>query len=365
MKIRARRIEAITGVAFVCASVAAYVALSFRPVTAQSSELLPILYPGNTTCSDLGYQLETRVQCPNGTCFKVPGYWRKHSEFGPASYDPTWSKLASGASTQFPFVRKPVTYHNVLWLNASGDPYWSLAQLYIAIQLNVLSGKTLPASINQAWSDSGKLLAKYSSGSIPNKSTDRAKASSLAGVLWKFLNAFTAVIPVGSSDSIRIVTDDNIVFDWTSTFVIDAVIVKGGPSANVYLYPGGAVSGTGLAAPLNLANNEPFDLGSVRFCYNQVATPTPTPTPTPTSTPTPTPTNTPTPTPTGTPTPTPTSTPTPTPTGTPTPTPTSTPTPTPTSTPTPTPTSTPTPTPTDTPTPTPTGTPTPTPTPAL
>jgi len=161
--------------------------------------------------------------------------------------------------------------------------------------------------------------------------------------------------------------------DWTSTFPILAVIVKGGPNANVYYYtPGGSLGDTGLVTPLN--NSQPFGLSHVEFCWNTDPTPTPTPTEpteppetvTETATPTPetpTPTNTPvTATPTNTPvTATPTNTPvTATPTNTPvTPTPTNTPV-TPTSTPqvpTPTP-EIPTPTP-EIPTPVPTATPEP------
>ena len=321
MTMRSRRVEITAVVICVCAAVGGYVALSLRAVAAQTVDPLPIVYVGNTTCRDLGYQLETKVECPNGGCFKVPGYWRGHSEFGPASNDPAWSKLPGGASTQFPFVASPTTYYDALGLNAQGDAYWTLAQLYISVQLNVLSGKTLPPAINQAWSASGKLLSKYDSGSIPQGSRDYGKALSLATAVARFLNTpFTGIIPVSSTDHISIATDDDIAFDWSSTFVIDAVIVKGGPSANVYVSSGGSVSGNDLTAPLNAANGEAFQLNSVRFCYNQVATPTPspTPTPTPTSIPTPTPAPTPTVGPTPTPAPTPTVGPTPTPAPTPT-----------------------------------------------
>ncbi len=157
-------------------------------------------------------------------------------------------------------------------------------------------------------------------------------------------------------------TADGPTFNWTSNIGVDAVIVKGGPNANVYNYSPEATSDTGLHAPVNSSNGQYFGLSHISFCYD-VDPATNTPTNTPTDTPTNTPTDTPTSTPTDTPTNTPTDTPTNTPTNTPTDTPTNTPTNTPTDTPTPTSTNTPTNTPTDTPTPTNTATPTDTPTP--
>jgi hypothetical protein len=163
------------------------------------------------------------------------------------------------------------------------------------------------------------------------------------------------------------------IFDWSATMGIDAVIVKGGPNANAYVYDPEAFGDDDLHAPLNPENGKYFGISHIEFCYDyDPATNTPTntatstitdtPTNTPTSTVTDTPTDTPTNTVTSTPTDTPTNTPTDTPTNTPTDTPTNTPTNTPTDTPTNTPTNTPTDTPTNTPTDTPTNTPTDTPT---
>jgi len=163
-------------------------------------------------------------------------------------------------------------------------------------------------------------------------------------------------------------------FDWLSDFGIDAVIAKGGPNANLYVYdpPAESFGDTELGPPINPDNGQPYGLSHIEFCYDlndPTNTPTNTATSTATATNTPTgtsvPTDTPTSTATGTsvPTDTPTSTPTHTPTGTSLPTDTPTNTPTGTSVPTDTPTNTPTVTltpegPTSTPTDTPTVTPT-------
>ena len=86
-------------------------------------------------------------------------------------------------------------------------------------------------------------------------------------------------------------------FDWTSTFGIDFIIVKGGPNANLYVYnpPAASFGDTGLHAPSNPKNGRFYGLSHISFCGpgGPTATPeTPTATPeTPTATPnTPTPT---------------------------------------------------------------------------
>jgi hypothetical protein len=52
--------------------------------------------------------------------------------------------------------------------------------------------------------------------------------------------------------------------DWTSTFGIGAVIVKGGPNANVYVYEPQWLSDQGLGAPPTA------DLSNITFCWNPV-----------------------------------------------------------------------------------------------
>src|SRR3989344_1408331 len=77
-----------------------------------------------------------------------------------------------------------------------------------------------------------------------------------------------AVIGFGTT-TIVVVADDK-TFDWSSTFGIDAVIAKGGPDANVYVYdpPAESFGDTGLHAPINEANDQPFGISHVSFCYD-------------------------------------------------------------------------------------------------
>ncbi|TSC68582.1 MAG: type I signal peptidase SipW [Parcubacteria group bacterium Gr01-1014_56] len=61
-------------------------------------------------------------------------------------------------------------------------------------------------------------------------------------------------------------------FDWVSDFGIDAVIAKGGPNANLYIYdpPAESFGDTGLHAPLGAGpgGTLPFGISHVSFCYD-------------------------------------------------------------------------------------------------
>ncbi|MGH2748086.1 MAG: hypothetical protein ACRDKB_09205 [Actinomycetota bacterium] len=77
-------------------------------------------------------------------------------------------------------------------------------------------------------------------------------------------------------------------FSWSSNIGVDAVLVKGGPNANAYRYSPEATADSGLTAPINPNNNEPYGLSHVSFCYDVEEATTPPPTTPPPTTPPPT-----------------------------------------------------------------------------
>ena len=62
-------------------------------------------------------------------------------------------------------------------------------------------------------------------------------------------------------------------FDWSATPGVDAVVVKGGPAANVYQAGDEMTSGTGLHAPINPDNGRPYGLSHISFCSDGVDAP--------------------------------------------------------------------------------------------
>jgi hypothetical protein len=66
------------------------------------------------------------------------------------------------------------------------------------------------------------------------------------------------------------ITSDGIYFDWSSTLGIDAVIVKGGPNADTYVYdpPSESFGDTGLHSPVNPNNGQIYAISHIEFCYH-------------------------------------------------------------------------------------------------
>jgi hypothetical protein len=68
----------------------------------------------------------------------------------------------------------------------------------------------------------------------------------------------------GTQAGVTIDRVDEHFLNWTSTVAVDAVIVKGGPDANVYAYPLDTFGDVGLSAPDN--GGQPYGLSHVEFC---------------------------------------------------------------------------------------------------
>jgi hypothetical protein len=101
------------------------------------------------------------VEVPCEGCTLTPGYWKTHSEYGPAPYDATWALLSpDGADT--PFFDTGQTWYEVLWTNPEGgNAYYILAHAYIAAYLNVLNGASVPVEVADAMAYAEYLLDEY------------------------------------------------------------------------------------------------------------------------------------------------------------------------------------------------------------
>jgi hypothetical protein len=133
------------------------------------------------------------VECQAG-CTLTPGYWKTHSENGPAPYDDTWAQLPQGAGTAFYLSGQ--TYYQVLWTSPQGNAYYILAHAYIAAQLNILNGASMPADVWTAYQAATLHLNTYSPAQIEvlkGKSGNdlRADFIALAGTLDAYNNGLT------------------------------------------------------------------------------------------------------------------------------------------------------------------------------
>jgi hypothetical protein len=139
-----------------------------------------------TTGSD-DWTVNVDVPCGGG-CTLTQGYWKTHSEYGPAPYDETWALLSNGADT--PFFDTGYSYYEILWMAPKGgNPYLILAHQYIAAELNVLNEASIPAEVLDAWNQATELLDAYEDGlSIPKKKADGVLAIELAELLDDYNN---------------------------------------------------------------------------------------------------------------------------------------------------------------------------------
>ena len=127
---------------------------------------------------------------PTGGCTLTPGYWKTHSEFGPAPYDDTWAQLPNGASTTFFFSEK--SYYQVLWTAPRGNAYYILAHAYIAAKLNKLNGADFTAA-QAAFTAATVLFSNPINtpayiGSLKGNNPVRQQFISLAGILDNYNN---------------------------------------------------------------------------------------------------------------------------------------------------------------------------------
>jgi hypothetical protein len=76
---------------------------------------------------------------------------------------------------------------------------------------------------------------------------------------------FDATFP----DGITVDVTNGTYVEWSSTFGIGAVIVKGSDDANVYEYDPASIGDSGLAAPLN-ASGGPAGLSNLTFCWDEI-----------------------------------------------------------------------------------------------
>jgi hypothetical protein len=136
------------------------------------------------TTGEDSWTVNVNVPCEGG-CTLTQGYWKTHSEYGPAPYDDTWASLPDGADTAF--FGTGYSYYEILWMPPKkGNTYLILAHQYIAAELNVLNGADMPYDVQAAWDEATTLLADNPDMDL--KGADARDAKSLAALLDDYNN---------------------------------------------------------------------------------------------------------------------------------------------------------------------------------
>jgi hypothetical protein len=139
-----------------------------------------------TGASVVFYNTET-VEPPTG-CTLTQGYWKTHSEKGPAPYDNTWAQLPNGASTTF--YLSGATWYAVFQTAPKGNAYYNLAHQFMAARLNGLAGANQSA-VTQQLASAATLFAAYTPAQIGALKGDdplRAQFIALASSLNQYNN---------------------------------------------------------------------------------------------------------------------------------------------------------------------------------
>jgi hypothetical protein len=140
------------------------------------------------------------VACDAG-CTLTPGYWKTHSDRGPAPFDDTWNLLGPSAEDTV-FFLSGQSYYEALWTPPAGNAYYILAHAYIAAELNMLNGASVPAAVQDAFDDATVLFNTYTPAQIAalkGNKAPRPEFIALAAILDGYNNGLSG--PGHCSDS--------------------------------------------------------------------------------------------------------------------------------------------------------------------
>jgi hypothetical protein len=130
------------------------------------------------------------INCEEG-CTLTPGYWKTHSQRGPAPYDNTWALLGPDQENTI-FFLSGVSYYTVLWTPPAGNSYYILAHAYIASALNQLNGASIPANVLTAFNSATTFFTNTTpaqAGAL--KGAAKNAIITLAGILDDYNNGIT------------------------------------------------------------------------------------------------------------------------------------------------------------------------------
>jgi hypothetical protein len=140
------------------------------------------------------WNVTVTIECQEG-CTLTQGYWKTHSEFGPAPEDEDWYLIgdfdghgtSEGPGEQFYLSGQ--TWYQVFWTKPAGNAYYILAKQYMAALLNIASGADSPASVDAAITAADALFDVYTPaeiGALKGNKQPRPQFISAAGTLGAY-----------------------------------------------------------------------------------------------------------------------------------------------------------------------------------
>jgi hypothetical protein len=105
------------------------------------------------------WDVKVNVPCAS-SCTLTQGYWKTHSQIGPAPYDAAWQNIGP-LQEQSTFFLSGASWYNVFWTAPRGNPYYILAHQYMAAKLNVLDGAIPTPAVSAAISYAESFFNTY------------------------------------------------------------------------------------------------------------------------------------------------------------------------------------------------------------
>lgn len=124
---------------------------------------------------------------PPSGCTYTQGYWKTHSDRGPAPYDDGWKALGVDEEAT-PFFNSGRTWYSVFWTAPRGNAFYILAHQYMAAKLNVLNGAGTTLDVDAALSGAEALFGGLAAGSTSLTSQQRTDALAWASTLDSYNN---------------------------------------------------------------------------------------------------------------------------------------------------------------------------------
>lgn len=135
--------------------------------------------------------LVTTPPPPEGNgCTYTQGYWKTHSERGPAPYEAAWKNLGPDEEATL-FFNSGASWYDTFHTPPRGNGFYILAHQYMAARLNVLDGASSTSDVDAALSGAESLFGGLAAGSTTLSSEQRTQAIAWAGTLDGYNNGVT------------------------------------------------------------------------------------------------------------------------------------------------------------------------------
>lgn len=125
---------------------------------------------------------------PPSGCTYTQGFWKTHSDRGPAPYSDGWQAVGPDEEDTA-FFNSGQTWYEVFWTAPrGGNAFYILAHQYMAAKLNVLNGAGSTDAVDDALAGAEALFAGLAAGSTTLATSQRTDALAWASTLDSYNN---------------------------------------------------------------------------------------------------------------------------------------------------------------------------------